>query len=155
MQNEFTGRHMLLCMIGFFGVIIAVNLVLATFAGTSWTGLVVKSSYVASQDFNKRIATNDIQAERGWRADVHIDGARLRYRMTDTNGNAVIPDQVSVVMSRPTHENDDRTFILRSSEDGAFVSSDLAAPGLWNLKITSTMADGIRDTRVFRVTVPR
>ena len=41
-------------MLAFFGVIIAVNVVMATLASTSWTGLVVENSYVASQEFNRK-----------------------------------------------------------------------------------------------------
>ena len=52
--KEFTGRHMLAIMLAFFGTIIAVNLVMAIFASRSWTGLVVKNSYVASQEFNEK-----------------------------------------------------------------------------------------------------
>ena len=51
-QGEFTGRHMAIIMVAFFGVIIAVNLTMATLASRSWTGLVVKNSYVESQKFN-------------------------------------------------------------------------------------------------------
>ena len=32
-SGEFTGRHMLVIMLAFFGVIIAVNLTMASFAG--------------------------------------------------------------------------------------------------------------------------
>ena len=52
----FTGRHMLLVMVAFFGVTITVNLVLAFFATSSWTGLIVKNSYVASQEYNEKLA---------------------------------------------------------------------------------------------------
>ncbi|TGV41583.1 cytochrome oxidase, partial [bacterium M00.F.Ca.ET.168.01.1.1] len=38
--REFTGRHMLVIILAFFGVVIAVNLTMATLASTSWTGLV-------------------------------------------------------------------------------------------------------------------
>ncbi|RWK14298.1 FixH family protein, partial [Mesorhizobium sp.] len=48
----FTGRHMLAIILAFFGVVIAVNLTMATLANTSWTGLVVENTYVASQQFN-------------------------------------------------------------------------------------------------------
>lgn len=54
--KEFTGRHMLAIMLAFFGVIIAVNGVMATFATRSWSGLVVENTYVASQQFNERAA---------------------------------------------------------------------------------------------------
>ena len=51
----FSGRHMLLTMLAFFGVIIGVNLTMAWFARSSWTGLVVENSYVASQEFNAKM----------------------------------------------------------------------------------------------------
>ncbi|MEO0913737.1 MAG: FixH family protein, partial [Pseudomonadota bacterium] len=51
--EKFTGWHMFAVMVLFFGTIISVNLTLAYFASQSWTGLVVKNSYVASQHFNE------------------------------------------------------------------------------------------------------
>ncbi|TKB30132.1 MAG: cytochrome oxidase, partial [Mesorhizobium sp.] len=38
--REFTGGHMLLTILGFFGVVVGVNVTMATLASTSWTGLV-------------------------------------------------------------------------------------------------------------------
>ncbi len=59
--KPFTGRHMLFAMLAFFGVIIAVNLTMAVFATKSWTGLVVKNSYVASQAFNRELEQAKVQ----------------------------------------------------------------------------------------------
>lgn len=53
-SRAFTGRHMLATILTFFGVVIAVNLTMATLASTSWTGLVVENTYVASQQFNRK-----------------------------------------------------------------------------------------------------
>ena len=47
--TEFTGYHMLGVLVLYFGTIITVNLVMARFAITTWTGLVVENTYVASQ----------------------------------------------------------------------------------------------------------
>ena len=49
-EREFTGWHMAITMIAFFGVIISVNLTMAILASSTWTGLIVKNGYVASQD---------------------------------------------------------------------------------------------------------
>lgn len=49
---RFTGYHMIACVVSFFAVIIFANVTMAWFASSSWTGLVVKNSYVASQQFN-------------------------------------------------------------------------------------------------------
>jgi nitrogen fixation protein FixH len=54
--TEFTGKHMLATMVAFFGVIITVNLIMARFAVTTWSGLVVPNTYVASQQFNAKAA---------------------------------------------------------------------------------------------------
>ena len=52
----FTGWHMLAIMIMFFGTIITVNLIMAWNASHSWSGLVVQNTYVASQQFNGKVA---------------------------------------------------------------------------------------------------
>ena len=49
---ELTGKHVAMIFCGFFGIIIAVNVSMAMLASSSWTGLVVSNSYVASQKFN-------------------------------------------------------------------------------------------------------
>ena len=52
LRRGFTGRHMLAAMLGFFGVVIAVNVVMATLAAKTFSGTVVDNSYVASQQRN-------------------------------------------------------------------------------------------------------
>ena len=58
-RREFTGYHMVAVMTLFFGTIISVNLLMAWYANTSWSGLVVKNSYVASQEFNGKLEEGD------------------------------------------------------------------------------------------------
>ena len=63
--TPFTGRKMLFSVLAFFGVIIAANMTMMTFALTTHTGTVVPNSYVASQDFNKHIAADAAQKRTG------------------------------------------------------------------------------------------
>jgi nitrogen fixation protein FixH len=56
-QKEFTGRHMLLIMIAFFGVIIAVNITMAVVARQSWTGLVAKTRMSPASNSTKKWRT--------------------------------------------------------------------------------------------------
>ena len=51
-STRFTGKHMAAVFIGGFGVVIAVNLVMASYAVGSFHGTVVENSYVASQNYN-------------------------------------------------------------------------------------------------------
>ena len=54
-MRELTGKHVLVITVGFFGVIIAVNLLMAYKAISTFPGLEVSNSYVASQKFNSYI----------------------------------------------------------------------------------------------------
>lgn len=74
--HAFTGRHMTLVMIGFFGVVIAVNVTMATLASGSFGGTVVDNSYVASQRFNGWLAAARAQRRLGWRAAIAVDATR-------------------------------------------------------------------------------
>ena len=76
-------------MLAFFGVIIAVNVVMATLASTSWTGLVVENSYVASQEFNRKAEEGRAQAALGWKSRLTIAGGEIRYALTDAAGTAI------------------------------------------------------------------
>ncbi len=53
MKGKFTGRKMLAIVVAFFAVIITVNLFMAYKAVGTFPGLVVKNSYVASQEFDR------------------------------------------------------------------------------------------------------
>src|SRR3546814_19411645 len=63
-RRPFTGRHAAMILIAFFGVVISVNIVMASFALSTFGGTVVDNSYVASQHSNEWLATADAQHGR-------------------------------------------------------------------------------------------
>ncbi|TIY08576.1 MAG: cytochrome oxidase, partial [Mesorhizobium sp.] len=95
--REFTGRHMLTTILAFFGVVIAVNLTMATFASTSWTGLVVENTYVASQQFNQKAEEGRAQAALGWTGKLTISWGEVRYSLSDAAGKPVPLRSVKVL----------------------------------------------------------
>ena len=150
-EFRFTGWHMLACMIAFFGVIIVVNFTMATFASKSWTGLVVKNSYVASQKFNDELALAEAQHARGWRSDVSYENGELVFALFDKAGKAINPDTVIASVGRPAFEQQDRLIeLVGGAAHGHAVPLQLGE-GTWALKIEA-QAEGIayrRDLRVF------
>jgi nitrogen fixation protein FixH len=56
-RKPFTGYHMAAILIGFFGIVIAVNIYMAKVAVGTFGGTVVDNSYVASQNYNEWLAT--------------------------------------------------------------------------------------------------
>ncbi len=152
-SGEFTGRHMLLVMVAFFGVVIAVNVTMATFARTSWTGLVVENSYVAGQEFNRKAQEGRVQAALHWKGTLAISGGLVRYDLKDASGSRVEPRAVTVAFRHPAYEAEDITLRLERAADGAFVSSRAVRDGVWIVEIDAEVGRDVPYRQVQRVLV--
>ncbi len=153
--REFTGKHMLMSILAFFGVIIAVNLTLAYFAVGSWTGLIVKSSYVASQDFNDVLAAAEAQDALGWTSTAFYEDGMLTFELNDAQGKPLYGYQVDAAVERPIHENEDHALVLQRVAGGPYQASVDLMPGAWVAKIVATGADGRLYRQDFRLWVPQ
>lgn len=129
--RHFTGWHMLGVLAVFFGVTIIVNLTLAYFASNSWTGLVVKNSYVASQHFNDHLAQERKQASLGWSDQFTYSHGVLTLQLTDSNGVPVQGDIAHVVLRRPVAEQLDHAVRLVAATDGEFTLKHELPLGIW------------------------
>ncbi|HSX76091.1 MAG TPA: FixH family protein [Shinella sp.] len=145
----FTGWHMAGVMVLFFGTIITVNLVMAWNASKSWSGLVVPNTYVASQQFNGKVAEARALAASGIEGDLTVKEGRIAYRVTDAGGAPLAADDVSAVFKRPVDERKDFTVALEPAGEGLFVADRAVPAGQWVVDI-STKRDG---EKVFHQTV--
>lgn len=132
-----TGRHVLGVFLGAFGVIIAVNLAMAWFAVSTFPGVEVQNSYVASQGFNTRLAD---QRALGWQTRVEVAGGELRLYVSDPNGDADVAD-LTATLGRATHTRADTTPDFYRIP-GGFAAPVALEPGNWNLRMVATAADG-------------
>ncbi|MDO5755936.1 MAG: FixH family protein [Rhodobacterales bacterium] len=137
-QREITGRHVLMGFVAFFGVIIAVNLVLAYSAVSTFPGLEVANSYVASQEFDER---RDAQEALGWTVDASHHAGMLTLAITGVNGAPVEVAELDAVLGRPTHVRDDVAPDFAFDGTAYRAPVDLA-PGNWNIRMTARAADG-------------
>ncbi|MDN2567583.1 FixH family protein [Aquibium sp. A9E412] len=135
--GQFTGRHMLLLMLAFFGVIITVNVTMAVFASTSWSGLIVKNSYVASQKFNAKAAEGRAQAALGWQGRLEIADGAIRYRLVDGDGRALPLGTVTASFRRPVSVDDDRTVTLAAQDRTLHAAAERLGDGVWIAEILS------------------
>jgi len=138
-RNEFTGKHMLAIMCAFFGVIIADNLTMATFARTSWSGLVVQNSYVAGQEINAKLAEGRYQTELGWSADIALGEGVLRFSLVDAQGESVALDGGVANLRRPVGDADDMSVTLVAGTDG-LEAPVAVADGAWIIEIRADVA---------------
>jgi nitrogen fixation protein FixH len=151
--KEFTGGHMLVLMIAFFGVIISVNLALATFARSSWTGMIVDNSYVASQHFNERAAEGRAQAALGWSGTLEIGAEGMSYRLVDRAGAPILPRAVKVSLRRPAYAAEDQTIELAPTGEGAFAWEKAVRDGIWIVEVHADAGLAATYREVRRITV--
>jgi len=136
-SNEFTGRHMWLLALSFFGVIIAVNVVMATFAIRSWTGLTVENSYVASQEFEEKRIAHEKQRAAGWRATLSYLPGAARLVIVDGGERPIDLGDVSVKFNRPVGGHDDQSLELKRNGKGAYEATVDLPSGLWEATVTA------------------
>lgn len=128
---EFTGRHMLAVMLAFFGVIIAVNFTMAYLATSSWSGLVVENTYVASQEFNGKSATIRAILASGIKGDTTVTPGKVSYRLTLPGDVPVIADRVTLHFKRPVGDRQDFVLDMVPAGGGQYVAEHAVAPGHW------------------------
>ncbi|TPL78508.1 FixH family protein [Mesorhizobium sp. B2-3-13] len=133
--REFTGRHMLAVILAFFGVVIGVNVLMATLANTSWTGLVVENTYVASQEFNKKAEQGRAQAALGWKSLFVISDGDVRYSLADAAGKPIALHSVKVMFRHPAYEKEDELVILTSGNAQEFGARHQPKDGVWIVEV--------------------
>lgn len=148
-SREFTGTHMLAAILGFFGVVIGVNLTMATLASTSWTGLVVENTYVASQQFNRKAEEGRAQAALGWTGKLTIAWGDVRYSLSDAAGKPVPLHGVKVLFRHPAYEAADKAVPLAPALGQEFAAQHTPKDGVWIVEIDADagLAKPYRDVR--------
>ena len=138
-MSELTGRHVLAITVGAFSVIIAVNVLLAYKAVSTFPGLEVDNSYVASQGFNARKAA---QEALGWQMKPGYEGGQLMLAFHDRNGVAMAVTDLQVLVGRTTEASDDVWPSFAAAGD-AYVADVPLAQGKWMVKVTAKSMDGV------------
>ncbi|MCC1481134.1 FixH family protein [Roseibaca sp. Y0-43] len=133
-----TGPKVLAITLAAFGTVIAVNLTLAWSAVSTFPGLEVQNSYVASQNFNEELAA---QEALGWDVSAEVEGGELVLTITGPDGYPAQVATLDALLGAATHVRDDQRpdFVFLN---GAFRAPVDIAPGNWNIRLRATAADG-------------
>ena len=138
MNRELNGRHVALMFVGAFSVIIAVNVTMAFFAVSTFPGLEVKNSYVASQQFEAR---RSAQQALGWKAAASYENGEVLLGFTGPDGRAVTPQNLTVLIGRTTAAQDDVTPEFQTA-NGQFRAPIELQRGKWMMRVEARAADG-------------
>jgi len=134
-----TGRAVFLCLLGFFGVVFAVNGVMVHEALSTFDGLDTESSYQAGRMYEQEVAMAKAQDERQWHVLARVtptaDGARLDIDARDAAGQLLAGLNATATFELPTDRRLDRDVAITESEPGRFHGSAGIAAGQWDLII--------------------
>ena len=134
--RRFTGRHAAIILVAFFGVVIAVNLVMARMAIGTFGGTVVDSSYVASQRYNDWLAAARAQAGQSWQATATLDADRHAIIQLVRGED----DRLAATGTahHPVGRATERTLRFRADGAGRLRSVDALPAGRWQLRLAIT-----------------
>lgn len=132
MKREFTGRHMAAILVAGFGVVVAVNFLMATLALRGFGGVVVENSYVASQRFNGWLEEAERQKALGWSAN----SARTDQGLIEIETRGV-PEgaTVAATLRRPLGKPETIELSFSEVAPDRFVSDSSVAGGRWTVRL--------------------
>ena len=142
-ERTIKGWHVFAGFAGAFAVIISVNLVLAFSAVSTFPGLEVKNSYVASHTFNERKAAQDAL---GWDVAAHHKDGQLTLSIRDKTGQVITVEALDATVGRATHVYADVSPEFTMTPQGYVAPVELGG-GNWNIRMTARAADGTEFAR--------
>jgi nitrogen fixation protein FixH len=133
MTRHFTGWHMTGILVGFFGIVIAVNFTMAVYANTTFGGIVVENSYVASQEFNRWLGEARSEDGLGWdaRTTWRPDG-----RLAVSVNHAPDGIRLQAFARHPLGRLPDRALTFEPLGSGQFLSREALPRERWSLRLT-------------------
>jgi len=135
MTRRFTGWHMTIVLLAMFGVIIAVNVVMASFAIGTFGGTVVDNSYVASQQFNRWLGEARAQKQLHWSVDATIRPDRIVAVTAKAPQGPMDDAIVTVVATHPLGRLPEQQLAFRRDGEGRFVATRPLPAGRWVLLV--------------------
>lgn len=149
--RELTGKHVLFCLLGFFGVVFAVNAVMVKAATSTFGGVETTSSYKAGLMFEQDIAKAERQDALHWHVSGRLarDGAGaavLDISARDAKGAPLTGLTAQARLTHPADERLDHVVVLNGTAAGQFHGSAQVQAGQWELIVDLYRGD----KRMFR-----
>lgn len=146
-QGGLTGRHVLFGMLGFFGMIFAVNGVFLYSALKTNTGIVANEPYRKGLAYNERIAADERQKALGWQDEASLtsDG-RVMVVVRGADGMPVSGLKIDAALGRPSTTAGERKLKLAELSPGTYgVASTAIEPGTWLFALEARRTDNAEE----------
>lgn len=144
------GWHVLLMMLGFFGVMFAVNGVFLYHAITSFPGEDIKKSYLQGLNYNDTLAERAAYADLGWSAEAGLRGDELVFRLHDAEGVALSNYAVIGELRRNATRAADQAIVFHARANGEYTFEvNRLEAGQWSLRVL--VMDPAAEETLFKV----
>ena len=145
------GRHVLIGLLAFFGVMLLANGIFLYYALGTFNGFETSQAYRKGLTYNTRIAADEIQAARGWQpvARYDDDKDRLVVEVRDRRGQSVAGLVISGEIRRPVTDAADQPVTLAEVTPARYAAPVKLAAGQWILAVEIIEPGGSKKT-VFR-----
>jgi nitrogen fixation protein FixH len=132
---------MALILVAGFGVVVAVNLTMARLAVSTFGGVVVDNSYVASQNFNRWLDQAERSRALGWSPEVsRNDDGRVVVGFVEAQ---TAPRTLIAVARHPLGQMPDVQLQFDRDADGRFVSATSLPSGRWVLRMEAAAGEDL------------
>ena len=137
--KSLTGKHVLAIILGFFGIMLAVNMVFLFFALSTFNGGEGGKAYQAGLDYNRTIAAARAQEQLGWSPRIEATTAgQVTVLLTDRNGAPVIALAVSGDIGRPAADKFTRPLVFKEVRPGTYAAEPGALDaGNWVVNLSA------------------
>lgn len=148
MTRRFTGKHMTIILVVFFGTVMTVNFTMAYFASSTFSGTVVDNSYVASQKFNGWLQQAREQKALDWNVAIVRGGdGRLEAELTRA-GTPMTDARIFGVARHPIGREPERPISFRSLGEGRYQGLETLPVGRWIIQV-EIRSDGSTAREIF------
>jgi nitrogen fixation protein FixH len=133
------GRHVLLGLIAFFGLIFSVNGIFVYYALSTFAGGDTSDPYRKGLHYNDTLAEAAREAEQGWNARLTYGATpgHLALTLTDKDGQPVSGLHFSGTVSRPATDREDMPANFHEVEGGSYTVEMRLSPGQWVVQLQS------------------
>lgn len=134
-----TGRMVLAILVGFFGVMLAVNFIFASYAVKTFSGLDADNPYDSGLAYNQEIASAKAQDALGWSVEIgHEAGAdAMQFNVTvkDRDGAPVTGLDAELNFYYPATRKLDRHIAATPVANGVYSGAATLSKGHWVVEL--------------------
>ena len=147
--KKLTGKHILIWLGCFFGAMFIANGLFVYYATSTWPGVVEKSPYQASQNYNNTLAEAEAQSQRSWHMEMQLKRRQnevfLLVTAKDKLNNPLGDLTIIANVGRPATETFDQQLTMTTTGAGLYQGKVSALdPGRWRIKLEASQQDEIK-----------